>query len=433
MTSTSPRRVQLAVLLALIAVALVLRAAWPLIPEPVEDPTASVDELRPTTPDIAEARRLLDSYGGDFRVLEKANTLLERELARTPNDPEALLQYARLLSNVMQDDGKQVLEVLDHLHSIAPGFADAYVLRVYVMTELGRPEDAWKAVRAASKLDSTSPWLDANRGALMNSEKHYQAGMESCGKVIERYRDNPQEHRKVMLFAYQCRRGGLRRSHRLDQLEAEYEAALEIAPDAAWLLDAYAQFLCKQRDRCADALPVVERALAAMDFGMARNTRTLIQYDLWAKHVAAGTGESPEAKRLLASARAAMPDLDAVMAHFGGKVGNAALVSALVAQGVSANTVGGGKNTALQSAACCGDAASVQALVAAGADVNAITPDGWSALMLAARENNLAVAQALIDAGADTRSKPSAAWRLTTEHEAHDVRKLLQATFPGQL
>ena len=431
MPTTSRTRNVLLVLLFVVAALLGLRALHQFgVFDREIDPVATDDEMRPTTPGIAEARREIDLYAGDSPRLARAHQLLASELEKNPDDPEGLLQLARLL--IMNGDAP--LEVLDRLHVVDPTYSEGYVLRGHVLTNLGRDSEAWDALQKARDLGSVSPWLALNSADLLSRQSLNQAAAEMCEPVIARYREHPETREKVLLAAYQCRRDWLVQQRRLDEVESDFRAQVAIAPDNAWMLQAYAQFLCVSRGRCDEALPVIERALANADFGYARQTKAAILYDQWARHVAGGTGDSAEAERLFAEAQDLMPSLDVAMARFGGKTDNAALVQSLVAEGVSPDAFDPeNRMTALMSTACCGDAASVRVLVAAGADVNLVTPTGGTALMMAAKTDHVEVARALVDAGADMRSKPAAAWHIAADSQSHEVRKMIQEAFPDAM
>lgn len=374
---------------------------------------------------VWQAETLLDSWGGGASSLHEAAEILEPLIERDPENHEALLQLARYA--VMSGDlgGNQgALRILEQALAADPGFAEAYVLRGHVLTNLGRDQEAEEALSAAVGMNTLSPWLDLNNAALQIRARRYEAAAGTCNRVI----DQKPANTKVMATAYQCRRDYLAQQRDWDAVERDHLATLALRPDDAHVLVNYAWFLCYDGGRCPEAAPLIARAQALADMRSIGRLVAVVRFDAWARIAAAQGVGSPAAEAAFAAAKETQVDLDSAMAHFGSRTGNTATVEALLAKGVHIDALGEELITALMYAAMRGDLPSVRVLLANGADVNRLV-DGGSALIYAARDGHLDVVQALVAAGADARSQPDVAIRHARTGWHPEVVSLLENRF----
>lgn len=375
--------------------------------------------------DVDKARDLLDIWYGEDRILSQARVLLDAELDRHPDNHEALLELARIAVMTMTHKGNvQALALIDEALEIAPDFADAFVLRGHVLTNLGRDGEAFEALQHAQTLGTESPWLLLNRAALHTRQGVIAMAALECQQVIDSDTTNP----KALFAAWDCREPWLMQQRDFVALEQSFRARAEInrAPP---LLAKYARFLCEDVGRCAEALPLAREADRR---GTAKTvcgcilTRVLVA--VWADAVAAQGEDSPRAVALLTEARKRDPQLRGAMALLGGNARNANLVRALLAHGVSIDEMYDGQ-TALLGAAYLGDVESAQMLLAHGADVD-LGPPGLSPLVVAAARGHADFLRLLVAAGAGERSMPQRAIIVAEQAGKPDIAAWIRAQYP---
>ena len=121
---------------------------------------AHLDALLDADPDDAIALReagLLEQTDGD---LHKARRWLEHAVAVAPDDAWARLHLAEV--HYHRGANEAALDALEALHAVDARIADAWLLRSFVLGDLGRAEEAREAARQARALDPALAALQPN-------------------------------------------------------------------------------------------------------------------------------------------------------------------------------------------------------------------------------------------------------------------------------
>jgi Tfp pilus assembly protein PilF len=272
-----------ACLLALLGPAVAAAAE---VPQPVPEP------------EVARAAALLDAWSGNGVQLQQAARELEAALQRHPDSAPAYRELARLLVKSGMINSRdfepgsleQALAALDHAIQLAPDYAAAHVLRGHVLTELGRLDDADRALDQAAAIGTADPWLLLNRAGLRLEQGRFDEAGALCGDVSKK--EHPQRIREA---ADDCLVDYFKRSGQADQADAAYRRLLAYDPGSAWRHGNYARFLLCTRNDTAGATREARAALAIMDYGHARNTLAQALYRDWAVQWEAGRGAQAQA------------------------------------------------------------------------------------------------------------------------------------------
>lgn len=168
-----------------------------------------------------------------------------------------------------------------------PEFAEAFVLRGHLYRLMGRPAEAFVALRKAGQLGTSDPWLQNNWADLLHDGGKYDEAAERYRKVVESKTSNNKAMKAALegLAKYYATVG------KLDQADAMYRRQIELEPKSAWTYGNYAAFLLCQRDDYEQTIERSRQARVIMDYGVGRYWLATGLYRKWAAAVLAGTPE----------------------------------------------------------------------------------------------------------------------------------------------
>ena len=230
-------------------------------------------------PGVARAIDLLDSWSGDGAVLEQARHELDAVLASDPESAPAYREYARYFIATGGDAAFQLAEkAIDRSIELAPGFAEAFVLRGHLYTEMGRLGEADTALAQAEKLGTDDAWLQLNWGQLRLEQGRYEEASSRCGRVVA----TKPAKRKIRLAADECMIDYYKATGQRARVDEVYQRQLAFAPEVAWVHGNYAAYLLCTKDDYAAAEAQSRAALDRMEYGAARLILAATLYRKWA-------------------------------------------------------------------------------------------------------------------------------------------------------
>ena len=233
------------------------------------------------------ARKLIDSYRGDRRVLADADQILSNILASDPKYAPVYREYGRLIQlaghinydNYQEGTLKQSEQAVLRSIDIEPRYADSYVLLGHIYTEMKRYQDATQALVKAEEIGTNIPWLDLNWADLLIIQGQYAEALSRYNRVVADKTSNKKAHAVAL--------GGITRCHRIN---GDYEAAktsfqkeIEYEPNSAWKWVNYSEFLLFDCGDIDSAIESGEKALQIMDFGAGRFILASALYSKWAR------------------------------------------------------------------------------------------------------------------------------------------------------
>ncbi|AXK72195.1 hypothetical protein DWG18_07795 [Lysobacter sp. TY2-98] len=275
-------------------------AAEPVPTKPAAMPASSPPE---TDPDILEATRLMDHWGGDGAVLAKVRSLLAAALERNPKSSRAYRRLARVeMLDAMETSDHydeaglaRAQKALDRAIELEPTKGDAFVLRSDIDRLQRRFEESEVALKHAEALGSDAGLVAQSRAFLLQAQGRYAEAIPLCERAKG---DDGEPNNGCLMDSYE----GL---GRVDDVERLHKAFIAAHPDSAWNHGNYGHFLLCTRDRPDDAERELMAALERMDYGLAHRHLAAARYRQWS--LAYRKGDGAAAERAWASAQAALP------------------------------------------------------------------------------------------------------------------------------
>lgn len=281
----------------------------------------------PETPEVAQARELIDTYYGQRARLQQAALLLKRAWERNPKDAHVYVQAARatvmgahIRFEQFEPRGMAAYgELLDRALALDPAHAKAHILKAEFFSLNGRFAEELRELETARSLGTKDPWLQLGFG------RHYRK-MQDSAKAYE-------------MFNAVSRRGpGTTASERKAYVQSQLklaeifdhtaEGVLQIArelaanaererhPDDAWTPSNWAEFML-DREAFEDAIGHARTALKTMKFRAGDMVLAAALYGRAAQLIAGGKRENdPEVAVLVADARALRLARDEVLVYF---------------------------------------------------------------------------------------------------------------------
>lgn len=222
----------------------------------------------------AEAKALIDRWGGRGEDLVRAGRLLEGILAKEPRHARAHVQLARVVYKLGYMSGTRyhpealarARRLNDRALQLDPELPDAHVTGGYIALWQGRADEARvMATRAKAlapdRLDAAflAARIDYEQRDLERARAGYLEILERASDASERA-----EAHEQLAFIY-CKQ------KQYDACEAAHREVIRLDPDSAWAKGNYAQVLVR-RKKWDEAIEYAKAALAQMDYPNARDT-----------------------------------------------------------------------------------------------------------------------------------------------------------------
>ena len=220
------------------------------------------------------AERLIDEYSGRSENLTRAYEIIVRQNEETPNLPEAGLQMARLLLNhgyintedyIARYDRKigahaeRILVKIRHEDTVRIRAFDLRVVLAIGVKDLKKPR---RLIDQAESEGIISKEKILGKLAYL----HFAEGRYE--KSIALYERLGRKSNYILMAAYAV-------IGRVDKLHEFHKNQLVMAPKNAWVLGNYAGFLLVTLGHIDGAIEYGKRALAEMDYPVARNNLSL--------------------------------------------------------------------------------------------------------------------------------------------------------------
>jgi tetratricopeptide (TPR) repeat protein len=280
----------------------------------------------PETPDVAQARELVDTYYGNRDQLTRAAVLLQKAYQRNAKDPHVFVQAARItilgghlsFADFVPGTVEAYGALLDRALALDPEHAKAHILRAEAFNIAGRYEDEKRELDAARALGSPDPWL------LIGYSRYHRA----TGEALQGYQydiyvkeggpgttaSERKAYVKALLDLSDIRLGDQSWADWHTELAAE--ALKQRHPADAWTPLSWAE-LFFERERFDDAISHARVALDTMKFGMGYQVLAASLCARAAQLVRAGyPATSPVVQELLAEAKSTGVPRERVLAFF---------------------------------------------------------------------------------------------------------------------
>lgn len=280
----------------------------------------------PETPEVAQARELVDTYFGDHTRLTQAAALLHGAYLRNPKDAEVYVQAARItvlgghlsFRDFVPGTVDAYGALLDQALALDPKNAKAHILRAEAFDIAGRYEDEKRELDAARALGSTDLWLLIGYSRYHRAVGEALQGYQYDVYVKERGPGTTVSERKAYVEAL-LDLSGVRigdRSWADWHTELAAEAMKQRHPRDAWTPLSWAEVFFVH-ERFEDAITHARIALDTMKFGMG--------YQVLAASLCARAAElvergwpvsSPDVQELLAEAKRTGVSRERVLAYY---------------------------------------------------------------------------------------------------------------------
>lgn len=260
---------------------------------------------------FSHAVKLLDAYNGNGAVLEEARAELSEVQKAYPRYAPAYRENARYMimrghinSQQFQPGSLEAADVsLKNALDINPNYAEAFVLYGHLYKLMGRNQDALRALQTAEKLGANDPWLQNNWADLLVAEGKFEEAARRYRKVI----DSQTTNQKALGTAFDGLINYYTAMDKLNEADEMYQKRISFQPDGAWGYGNYAQFLLCRKGEFDGSIVQSRKALAIMNYGVARYWLAAALYGKWAQSTVKGTSDTAkylvEAQALYADPR----------------------------------------------------------------------------------------------------------------------------------
>jgi tetratricopeptide (TPR) repeat protein len=369
--------------------------------------------------EINQARDLLDSWSGQGEILAKAKYILDRVMARDPQNYHALKEVARYyimdgyISSVKVSNGRNIYsvgrfepgtleraeKVLKTALHINPNYAEGYILLGHVYSQQSRLKESCEALAKAEALGTDDPWLHLNWAYVLIASGEIE-------KAADRYRivlRSGTKNKKALISTYSFLIEFHKDRREYEKVSDLFETIFKIDPTNAWARGNYADFLRTELGKFDEAVAYAREALRIMDYGVGRLILAKSLYGKWADLIISDKKPEDQAQEYFDEAFRLYPYLNLVMAYEGSYAKGRALVQLLKSKGVPVDAKAEDGSTALIIASNTGRVDAVLVLLSLGANPNAKSNAGWTPLLGAADEGHREVVEVLLESGADPK------------------------------
>lgn len=372
------------------------------------------------SPEVKEARELLDSWGGLTSTLVQAREKLAHALKVNSQDYLALKELARcqmaegyinsrnatykkniyVVGNFVPGTLEQAEVTVREAIRINSKFAEGYVLLGYFQFQQTKLVEAAKNLAYAEKLGTNDPWLQLNWASVNYARGEYSAG----NKRVERVLHSGTTKNNVLNTAYTFLISGYIRTEEHNKAVVLFEERIKQNPNDAWMRGNFAEYLTNTLGRNDEAIEQARLALKIMDYGIGERTLAKALYRKWADMVVQGNAKTGEV--YFQEAFNIFPSLSEVMAYGASEPAGEHLAKALVSEkGVSIDAQTEDGSTALLIATNRNRVNRVKVLLDLHANPNARDKNGWTPLLSAVDEGNTEIVNMLLAKGADVHMR----------------------------
>ncbi len=349
----------------------------------------------------AQAKKLIDDWGGSGSELSQASNLLAKVLRVNPKSTEAHFEMARyfLSSGHINFRNYQpgTLEKASGELNLAlqqdPNWGKAYVLLGYIQYLKGDYKNAINLFKKAESLGTDYKWLYIDWGNALTELNDWSGAEIQLNKAKTRKDLSNSE----LSGLYQSLMNVYVRQRKIHEADKIFKANIALNPNSAWMHGNYADFLLLGRGRPDEAITEASKALKIMDYGMGRVCIGTAQYAMWAE---LKDKNRKAAKEYLRQAQQNAPEMAWVFPRVGMSVdaGPALqkLAKALMQTGVSIDTTDDNGDTAFTLAAASGNVKAMQWLAKHGANINYMKDPVPSPLAYAIELNDQRTIAALV-------------------------------------
>ena len=245
---------------------------------------------------LQDVRVLLDSWRGEFSVLEHARIELLAILKQNPRSAPANYQFARyhIMSGYRKNNEVAPVDLaaaagyLAMAHKLDPKYAEAYVLEGDVYFLQGRTQEAKEALVKAETLESNDPWLQLEWADILMAEGDFEGAASRLRRVYNSETKNP----KAMASAIDGLINYYRRTNQDAEAHKMYREQIAFDPDVAWSYGSYAGFLLCRLDQADAAIAQFRIANSKMRYGVAISGLAAAYSRKWAAAVLNGKMEA---------------------------------------------------------------------------------------------------------------------------------------------
>ena len=357
-------------------------------------------------PDVIAASRLMDDvHCADEVTLAKVEALLSKAIAeaspkinvgaQVEKARRTLIVGSNCTSRIAGEALASAREDLELALLADPDSTAALVQIAQVSTHMGRNADAVDELKKAEALGARSALLYVYRGLNYIAMRDLKAAEEALSKVPA------------------CRAGEARRDQcggrlgmqsKIDLYDAmndqpatlrAYREAIAAFPTSAFMHGNLAAYLLYTVGDLDGALAEVDKARAISDYGQLDATQAIARYAQWAKLRSTNPATAKQLRQQAETVVSGDAILTKIACGIGGNPATQGLVTALIQEGVSLDSLDG-DFTALMMAASCGQPTDLSWLLAKGASQQVTNSNGVTAFALAAYAGRLENVEALL-------------------------------------
>lgn len=362
---------------------------------------------------VRQAQAELDTWQGQGVALRDAKEKLQLVLDANPNHVQARIEMARYIvkngyisyQNVRRDALDDALQQLNLAVKSDPTYADIYVMMGNVYYYMGLPTISLHMLEKAEALGTDNVWLDLNFADAYMATNDWDRAAARLKKWGLRNTNRKNTPPAALTGFYTAQIALYSQTGDKHAVGDAYRSILRLDPGSAWNRGNYAEFLLLVNDDPDGAIVEARKALAIMDYGMARATLGKAQYCKWAQ---LRKSNSARADSYLAQAQENAPRIETFYARMGAAASAGPnmqrLLLALQDRGFSVDTADEDGDTALTITASGGRVEPARWLLGHGADPHVVRKDGWNALGLATWHGHPEMVHLLVAHGADVNA-----------------------------
>lgn len=271
--------------------------------------------------EVAKAKALISDAKGRTDLNHQAVDILRKVLEKDAKFAPAYVQFARVLSNLGYQvnnrfDGDSLRSQEDYLNkalALEPDYDYAIAMMAFTKMFQGNLDEAERLYKKAELLGSSYPFLKSQQAQLATRRGDYKKAIKLA---TQSYEENKSDSNVAtgaineLIFAYERLDGNYNQ-----ELEAWQTKRRNLEPNVAWNWGDHARFRLYFLGDHEGAIKYSEKALALMNYGVARYILAAAHYKKWAD-LKGTKARSTEAQAAWEKAQKLYPDAREVAEEF---------------------------------------------------------------------------------------------------------------------